>query len=60
MSPRDKTAAERNARKRAFDKAKAGIVPVTVRVHQTRKEEIKAISRTMREPAEPTDKEPKE
>ena len=49
----DRKAAERMARKRRRDREEKGIVGVLVRVHQTRKAEIKAIAATMLEAQEP-------
>jgi hypothetical protein len=46
----DKTAAERMARKRLRDKVEKGIVGVLVKVHETRKADIKAVAATMLEP----------
>jgi hypothetical protein len=46
----DKTASERMARKRLRDRAERGIVGVLVKVHETRKDEIKAVAATMLEP----------
>jgi hypothetical protein len=46
----DKTAAERMARKRLRDKVEKGIVGVLVKVHETRKDDIKAVAATMLEP----------
>jgi hypothetical protein len=46
----DKTAAERVARKRLLDKVKKGVVRIEVKVHETRKDEIKAVAATMLEP----------
>jgi hypothetical protein len=46
----DKTASERMARKRLRDRIEKGIVGVLVKVHETRKDEIKAVAATMREP----------
>jgi hypothetical protein len=46
----DKTGAERQARKRLRDKVEKGLVAVLVKVHETRREEIKALAVTMREP----------
>jgi hypothetical protein len=48
----DKTASERMARKRLKDRAEKGIVGVLVKVHKTRKDEIKAVAATMLEPRE--------
>lgn len=48
----DKTASERMARKRLRDKTEKGIVGVTVKVHETRKDDIKAVAKTMQEPRE--------
>jgi hypothetical protein len=48
----DKTAAERMARKRQRDREERGIVGVLVKVHETRKADIKAVAATMLEPKE--------
>lgn len=48
----DKTASERMARKRLRDKTEKGIVGVLVKVHETRKDDIKAVAKTMLEPRE--------
>lgn len=48
----DKTASERMARKRLRDKVEKGIVGVLVKVHHTRRDEIKAAAATMQEPRE--------
>jgi hypothetical protein len=48
----DNTWKERQARKRQRDKEERGIVGVTVKVHETRKDEIKAVAATMLEPRE--------
>jgi catechol-2,3-dioxygenase len=48
----DNTWKERQARKRQRDKEERGIVGVTVRVHETRKADIKAVAATMLEPRE--------
>jgi hypothetical protein len=46
----DNTWKERQARKRKRDKEERGIVGVLVKVHETRKDEIKAVAATMLEP----------
>lgn len=46
----DNTWKERQARKRLKDRTEKGIVGVLVRVHETRKAEIKAVAATMLEP----------
>lgn len=46
----DNTAAERSARKRIKDRQEKGVVGVLVKVHETRREEIKEVARTMLEP----------
>lgn len=48
----DNTWKERQARKRLKDRIEKGIVGVTVKVHETRKDEIKAVAATMLEPRE--------
>jgi hypothetical protein len=48
----DKTAAERMARKRLLDRTERGVVGVLVKVHETRKADIKAVAATMLEPKE--------
>lgn len=55
----DKTAAERMARKRQRDREEKGIVGVLVRVHHTRKAEIREIATTMQEEAKPPSPEPR-
>lgn len=50
----DKSAAERMLRKRRKDREEKGVVGVLVKVHHTRKAEIKAIAATMQEEAKPT------
>jgi hypothetical protein len=46
----DKTAAERMARKRLRDKVEKGLVGVLVKVHESRKQDIKDVAATMQEP----------
>lgn len=46
----DNTWKERQARKRLKDRTEKGIVGVLVKVHETRKAEIKAVAATMLEP----------
>lgn len=46
----DNTWKERQARKRQRDKEERGIVGVLVKVHETRKDDIKAVAATMLEP----------
>jgi hypothetical protein len=46
----DKTASERMARKRLRDKIEKGLVGVTVKVHESRKADIRAAAKTMQEP----------
>jgi hypothetical protein len=53
----DKTAAERMARKRLRDKVEKGIVGVLVKVHETRKADIKAVAATMLEPRDQEEQE---
>jgi hypothetical protein len=53
----DKTAAERMARKRQRDREERGIVGVLVKVHETRKADIKAVAATMLEPRDQEEQE---
>jgi hypothetical protein len=46
----DNTVAERMRRKRIRDRQEKGVVGVLVTVHETRKEDIRAVARTMLEP----------
>jgi hypothetical protein len=55
MKKQDYTVNQRVARKRQKDREEKGIVGVLVRVHQTRKEEIKTVAKTMLEPKESDD-----